>query len=338
MKKKTAVILVNLGTPDSPSVKDVRKYLKQFLLDGRVIDYPWLPRQLLVRGLIAPFRASSSAKLYKRLWTNEGSPLKTYGLSVAQKLNEMLDAEVMLAMRYQSPSIPDVLAKVKKQNFTRIVIFPMFPQYASATSGSVHQEVMRLVSEWESIPEINLVHAYYNHPGLINTFAENARKSEYKNYDHYVFSFHGVPKRHLLRADVNNFCLKTENCCNKITTCNAMCYSAQCHATARGIAHTLNIMPDQYTIAFQSRLGPEEWTQPYTSEVLDDLAKSGRKKVLVFSPAFVADCLETTIEIGYEYKEDFLENGGEKLDLVPSLNDDMAWVQTIKDIVLPYLD
>lgn len=336
MKLTKAILLVNLGTPDSPSRGAVYRYLKQFLLDKRVIDYPWLPRNLLVRGIIAPFRSGSSAKLYQRLWTDEGSPLKTYGYQVAEELQKIVpeDVHVELAMRYQSPPLETAIDNIMKAGIKEIIVFPMFPQYASATTGSVHEEVMRIVGKQQNIPNIKFINSYYDHPKVIATYVKNAMKYELTDYDHFLFSFHGIPERQLRRADDNNHCTKKENCCHNLTTANQFCYSAQCHASAFAIADKLGLRKDQFTVCFQSRLGPEKWTQPYTSAMINEQLEKGNKKLLVFSPAFVSDCLETTIEIGYEYKEEFIEDGGEKLDLVESLNADPMWIEAIKEITL----
>jgi ferrochelatase len=337
MKKgKKGILLVNLGTPDSPSRGDVYRYLKQFLLDPRVIDIPWLPRNLLVRGIIAPFRSGASAKLYKELWTPEGSPIKIYGERVKAGVQQILGPEyvVALGMRYQNPSIESALNELLDQQVSEITVFPMFPQYASASTGSVHEEVMRLISQRLGIPNIKFINSYYDLPAMIDIFADNARQFDIDSYDHILFSFHGLPQRQLRKTDTCNHCLKTSNCCHAISEKNQFCYGAQCHGTAYAIADKLGLSKDRYTICYQSRLGKDPWVQPYTSVVLEELAKKGAKRLLVFSPAFVADCLETIIEISTEYQEEFEEMGGEKVDLVPSLNDDPRWIQAICDLLL----
>ena len=336
---KVGVLLVNLGTPDDPSTKSVRRYLRQFLLDGRVIDVPAALRQVLVRGIIAPFRAPSSAKLYRQLWTEEGSPLKYYGEKVESMLQDTLgdDYIVTLGMRYQNPSIESALKKIRAEKVDKIVVFPMFPQYASASTGSALQEVMDVVSKWLTIPEIAFVSSYHDNPHMIQVYADNARKYDLSKYDHFLFSFHGIPQRHLRKSDCNNHCLKKENCCQTITDDNKMCYSAQCFDTADLIAKQLDLHKDNYSVSFQSRLGRDPWTEPFTPDVLKQLVGDGVKNLLVFSPSFVSDCLETTIEIGFEYKEEFEEMGGEHLDLVESLNDNPKWVEAIEDILSPYL-
>ncbi len=333
---KKGVLLVNLGTPDDPSRGAVYRYLKQFLLDPRVIDYPWLPRNLIVRGIIAPFRSGSSSKLYKMLWTEDGSPLKVYGERVAEGVKAHLGEEyvVELAMRYQKPSIESAVDKLLAAQVAEIIVFPMFPQYASATTGSVHEEVMRVLAKKQTIPNVKLINSYYDYEPVVDIFAENAREFDLDSYDHIIFSYHGLPARQLRKGDpTGSHCQKKENCCQNIGLVNQFCYSAQCHATTRAIVDKLGLSPDRYTTAFQSRLGPEEWAKPYTSKVLEEQAEKGAKRILVFSPAFVADCLETIIEIGTEYQEEFEEMGGEKVDLVPSLNDDPRWVEAVAELV-----
>ncbi|MEM1323251.1 MAG: ferrochelatase [Bacteroidota bacterium] len=334
---KTGVLIVNLGTPDAPSRGAVYRYLKEFLLDPRVIDIPWLPRNILVRGIIAPFRSGSSAKLYKMLWLEEGSPLKIYGERLTEGVQELLGGEyhVELGMRYQNPSIASAIDRLLQHNISRLIVLPLFPQYASATTGSVHEEVMRVLATKQSIPDVRLINSYYAHPAMIDVFCHNARKFDLKSYDHILFSFHGLPQRQLRKGDASgSHCLKKENCCESLGACNQFCYSAQCYQTAYAIADQLGIKREQYTICFQSRLGRDPWVQPYTSSIIEEQAEKGAKRMLVFCPAFVSDCLETTIEITYEYAEEFEEMGGEQLDLVPGLNDHPQWIKTVKDLVL----
>lgn len=334
---KKGILLVNLGTPDAPDRNAVKRYLKEFLLDPRVVDYPWLPRQLLVRGIIAPFRSGRSAKLYRQLWTKDGSPLKVYGEIVARDLQIALGEDycVELSMRYQNPSISAALEKLAARQVKEILVLPLFPQYASATTGSVHAEVMRVVKKWETIPGLRFINSYHDFPPMIEVFVVNAQKFDLASYDHIVFSYHGLPQRQLKKADrTGAHCLQQPDCCRTLCPANQYCYSAQCHGTTSAISARLNLDPSRYTTAFQSRLGPEVWAQPYTSEVITDLAKKGAKRLLVFSPAFVADCLETLIEIKVEYQELFEGLGGHHVDLVPSLNDDPRWVEALRGLVL----
>lgn len=333
---KKGVLLVNLGTPDAPSRGAVYRYLKQFLLDRRVIDYNWFARNLLVRGIIAPFRSGSSAKLYQQLWTAEGSPLKVYGEKLESGVQDLLgdEYEVALAMRYQNPSIESAINQLLEKKVAEIIVFPLFAQYASATTGSVHEEVMRILAKKENIPNIKLINSYYDNEAMLDVYVENASRFDIDSYDHILFSFHGLPERQLIKADNCNHCVKTENCCHTISMKNQFCYSAQCHGTAFAIADKMGLRKEDFTVCFQSRLGPEKWAQPYTSKIIEARAGKGDKRLLVFCPAFVSDCLETTIEISVEYQEEFEELGGEKVDLVPSLNDHPKWIAAVKDMIV----
>lgn len=334
---KKGILIVNLGTPDSPSTADVRKYLDEFLMDGRVIDINPILRTILVKGIIVPFRGPKSAKIYKKLWTPEGSPLLIYGKRVHQLIKEKLgdDYHVELAMRYQSPSIPDALERLKQAKVDSIKVVPLFPQYASASTGSVHDRVMEIVRTWQAIPDISFINSFYDHPGMIKVFAAHGQKYFNESWDHILFSFHGLPQRQMRKVDVSGVhCLKVKDCCKTITENNKFCYTAQCNRTAQLIAEELQLTEEKYTICYQSRLGNDPWVQPYTSEVLKDLAAKRVKKLLVFCPAFVSDCLETTIEVSEEYAEEFEALGGERVQLVESLNDDPAWIDVLEDIIL----
>lgn len=327
------MLLVNLGTPDAPTYKGLRTYLNQFLTDRRVIDIPWLFRNMIFKGIVAPLRSGKVSKLYKSIWMEEGSPLKVYGERVTKGVQEILgdDYVVELAMRIQNPSIESALNKLRAANVSEIIVFPLFPQYSSATTGSVFEEVMRLLGKREQIPNIRMVNSYYDHPEMLAIYADNARKMGLDNYDHYIFSFHGVPTRYLKKE--NNYCKCDTNCCQKIVPENQFCYTAQCNATGHAIAALLNIPKENYTIAYQSKFGREEWVQPYLDDVLEERLAKGDKRIMAFSPSFVADCLETTMEIAVEYNEEFIEGGGEGLDLVQSLNDDPRWIRIVADLV-----
>lgn len=334
-KNVTGVLLVNLGTPDSPSTGDVRKYLREFLMDGRVIDIPYPLRFLLVNGIIATFRAPKSAKEYAKLWEDRGSPLKFYGYDVRDMLQVSLgkDYKVALGMRYQSPSIKEALEELRSVNVSRIIVVPLFPQYASATTGSVSEKVNSIVNKWQIIPSITHINQFMDHPKFIEAFASNGKALlDQKKYDHVVFSYHGVPERHIKKGSVGKQC-QLGTCCNSFHERNRYCYRAQCFYTSRLLAEALGLKEDEYTTTFQSRLGKDPWIQPYTDEFLKTLPGLGKKKVMVFSPAFIADCLETTLEVGEEFKEEFHEAGGEDWDLVPSLNDSPVWVECLEDLV-----
>jgi protoporphyrin/coproporphyrin ferrochelatase len=334
MKSKTGVLLINLGTPDSPSVGDVRSYLSQFLNDPRVIDISWLLRKILVNLVIVPFRAPKSAEIYKKLWTPNGSPLLYYSTRVKELLQKELsnDFSVHLAMRYKNPSIPDVMAEMKKENYQKIIVLPLFPQYASASTGSAHDEVMRVLRTWWVIPDVTFVSQYYDHPTFIRSILERARKYDLNAFDHILFSYHGLPERHVDKAHNIGLC-SDHDCENEITEENKFCYKATCYATTRLLVKELNIPKEKYTVCFQSRLD-EKWLKPFSDKVVEESARKGMKKILVFSPAFTADCLETIIEIGEEYQEIFKKYGGEKVQLVESLNDHPLWITCLKEIVL----
>ncbi|HEY1023842.1 MAG TPA: ferrochelatase [Sphingobacteriaceae bacterium] len=334
---KKGILIVNLGTPDSPSVSDVRKYLDEFLMDGRVIDINPIGRALLVKGIIVPFRGPKSAKTYQKVWTENGSPLMYYGLRVAELLQTKLgDAyHVELAMRYQNPSIDSALRKLKDAGISSIKVIALFPQYASATTGSIHDKVMEIVRTWQTIPDISFVNSFHDDEQVIEVFAENGLKYQPQTFDHILFSFHGLPQRQLIKGDdTKRHCLQSADCCARLTSVNKFCYSAQSYDTARLIAEKLNIPKEKYTVTFQSRLGKDPWAQPYTSDVIHDLAKKGARRVLVFCPAFVADCLETIYEIAEEYDEEFRELGGEKVQLVESLNESPKWIDALARIAV----
>lgn len=330
---KTTVLLVNLGTPDDPSVGKVRSYLSQFLNDPRVIDIPWLLRKILVNLIIVPFRAPKSAKIYKELWTENGSPILIYGERVKALLQKQLgdDYKVELAMRYKNPSIPSVLDKIRKDNPRKIIVLPLFPHYASASTGSALEAVMNEIKKWWVIPELSIISQYWDHPGFINAFVERGKQYNWKDYDHVIFSYHGLPERQVDKVYNDGLC-KDRNCLEEVNDENYYCYKATCYGTTRLLAEGLGIPQEHYTVSFQSRLD-QNWIEPFSDKVVEEKAKSGAKKLLIFSPAFVADCLETTIEIGEEYQEIFEEHGGEKVQLVESLNDHPLWIEALEDLV-----
>ncbi len=333
---KTGVLIVNLGTPDSPSVPDVRKYLREFLMDGRVIDIPLISRTVLVNGIIAPFRAPKSAKIYNQLWQETGSPLKYYGHAVERLLQQALGTDyiVRLAMRYQSPSIQAGLAEFQQLGLSELIIIPFFPQYASASTGSVYEKVMAVLKDWQVMPQLRFVNSFHNHPKFIEGFTQLGRKYlAERNYDHVLFSYHGLPERQIRKGDVTKQVCQFGACCGTLHAMNQHCYRAQCFETTRQLVAQLGIPEGQYTTSFQSRLGNDPWVKPYTDEVIPELVSTGAKSVLAFSPAFVADCLETTIEVGEEYKELFEKAGGHHWQLVESLNDSPLWIETLVDLV-----
>lgn len=336
MSKKIGVLLIQLGTPDSPKNSDVRKYLKEFLMDPRVIDIPFFSRLLLVRGIIVPFRTPKSAKIYRELWElgNGVSPLMTHSESVQKLLQERFNSEnvtIELAMRYQNPSMESVLERMQKANYDQIIILPLFPQYASASSGSAIDKAMEIIKKWWVIPDIQIVSQFYQHEGYLDSIVERAKGFDLNSYDKIMFSYHGLPERQVDKVYSEGLC-SDHHCEDGITDDNKFCYKATSYETTRLLAAKLGIPEDKYIVSFQSRLD-EKWITPYSDKVIEQWGKEGVKRVLAFSPAFVADCLETLIEIGEEYHEILQANGGEKVQLVPSSNDHPRFVDCLEDLV-----
>ncbi len=326
------MLLCNIGTPKSTKYGDVFCYLKKFLNDPRVIDIPQPFRYILVNGIIIPRRLRQSAKSYERIWQEEGSPLFIHTKSLSKHLQQSLGPDFLVdfAMRYSEPLIEQKLEKFQK--LKKIIIFPLFPQHASATTGSTIEEVMRVCSKWKTFPEIVFLNQFYDHPGFIEALALQGEKYDLNRYDHILFSFHGLPDRQIRKQDLHGCCLRS-GCCNKIDNENSSCYKAQCYDTAKRLSERLFIAQDRYTVTFQSRLGKDVWTKPYTIDTIRSLAKKGVKKLLVFSPAFVTDCLETIYEIGIEGAQEFLHLGGEILDLVESTNCHPVWVKACEQLI-----
>lgn len=333
---KEAVLLINLGTPDAPTPGKVGKYLTQFLNDRRVIDINPVGRFALVNLIIVPFRRFKSANLYKQIWTKEGSPLLLNSIALKEKVQlELGDNYIVeLAMRYQTPSIKSALENLRQHRPSKIHVLPLYPQYASSSTGSTLEEVMRLIKGWEVIPDLNIISKFYAHPKFVEALVDEGKVHNHAEYDHVLFSYHGLPERQITKASAHyggNTC-QMGDCCNAVTSNNQYCYRANCMATTRAMVKALNIPEGKYTSTFQSRLD-NKWLKPYSDKVIEELGKKGAKKLLVFSPAFVADCLETIHEIGTEYEELFKEHGGEKVTLVNSLNSSPKWVEAVKAIV-----
>ncbi len=330
---QTAVILVNVGTPDSPSVTDVRKYLSQFLNDRRVIDLPWLLQKMLVNLVIVPFRAPKSAKLYRQLWNENGSPLLYHSQSVAAKLQLRMGEtwQVFNAMRYGRPELKNVLEQIKNKPFKTVIVLPLFPQYASATTGTVVEYILSEISRWNTIPELRLINHFHDHPAFIDAFVQQAAKYTQNSWDHVLFSFHGLPLRQIKKIHSGNDCSNCR-CKTEFIEEGHLCYQAACYETARLISLKAGYPNDRFSVSFQSRL-TKDWMSPFTDQVLIKKAKEGVKNILVFAPSFVADCLETKIEIEKEYQLLFREHGGENLQLVESLNDHDCWIEGLEQIL-----
>ena len=330
---KKALLIVNLGTPDKPTYFSVFKYLRQFLMDSRVININPILRFFLVNFIICPTRSFSSSKVYKQVWDSDtGSPLLYNTKQLSDKLSKKLDEyDVHFAMRYQNPSIEDTLEEILKKNPDEIIVLPLFPHYASATTGSVYEEISRIVSKKWVVPQIRFIRQFYDNEKFIDAWIDKASKFDINSYDKIVFSYHGVPNSHVDNVYQDSLCIDND-CELGITEKNKFCYKATTYETTKLIASRLNIDDDKYIVSFQSRL-TKRWLTPFTDKVLESLPAEGHKNVLVFSPAFTADCLETIIEIGDEYVDIFKDAGGEKLDYVESLNYSDLWADAIIDIV-----
>jgi ferrochelatase len=330
------VLLVNLGTPDAPHAPEVRRYLREFLSDPRVLDISPIGRWLLLNLIILPLRPARSAEAYQKIWTAGGSPLLTHSRDLTEQVRAAVpELEVELAMRYGKPSIRAGLTALRDRGCERIVVFPLYPQYAASSTGSSVEAVYREAAKLWNTPYLSVVPPFYEDPGFIDAFAEvGAPVLAELQPDHVLYSFHGLPERHMHKSDVSRtHCLRSDSCCDQLVAANRHCYRAQCHATARALNVRLGLAPEATTISFQSRLGRAVWIRPYTDVVLPELARRGVKRVAVFCPAFVADCLETLEEIGMRAEADFKAAGGEALRLIPSLNAHPSWVRAAVDLI-----
>jgi ferrochelatase len=333
---RRGLLLLNLGTPDAPQAPEVRRYLREFLSDPRVLDMNPVGRWFLVNGVIAPTRSPKSAAAYRKVWMPEGSPLLVFSRRFEAAMRERLggEYEVALAMRYGNPSIDAALKALRARGVDELTVFPLYPQYASSSTGSSLEKVYaELARQWNVVP-IRAVPAFYDDAGFLDAFAEVGRPViEKLAPDHVLFSFHGLPERQILKSDEAPGHCRFNACCDAIVEANRFCYRAQCFATARGVAQRLGLAKDRYGVSFQSRLGRIPWIQPFTDRVIEELPAKGVKRLAVFCPAFVADCLETLEEIGLRAQELFRAGGGEELALVPSLNATPRWVEAAAALV-----
>ena len=328
MKKNQAVLLVNLGSPDSPTESDVRKYLGQFLMDGRVLDAPYPIRFGIVHFAILPSRPKHSAEAYRSIWTPEGSPLVVTSRHVQQLLQARLSVPVELAMRYQNPSITSAVDRLNAQNIEELLLIPLFPHYAMSSFETAVVETARVVQERAPGMQLLVMPPYFDEPNYISALKATAQPSLAAGYDHVLFSFHGVPERHLRKTNPHcGQCLKSGKNCAGVDPAESRCYRAQCFRTVEALVSAAGIR--QHSVAFQSRLGRDPWLTPFTDAEIQRLAKSGIKKLLVICPAFVSDCLETLEEIGQRGRESFLQAGGQELKLIPCLNENPAWIDAL---------
>ena len=325
-----AVLLINLGSPDTPSVPDVRRYLNEFLMDGRVIDVAWPLRRLIV-GMILVNRPKESAHAYQTVWTPEGSPLVVTSRNVRQRLQQRLQIPVELAMRYQNPSVPDMLARLAGQGVTELLLIPLFPHYAMSSYETAVVWVQDCVRKLTPQMQLTVQPPYYDRADYIEALAASAASALEQDFDHLLFSFHGVPERQIKKSDpTGRHCLAAPNCCEVKSEAHAFCYRQQCFTTARLLAARLGLASGRWSVSFQSRLGRDPWLRPYTDFELERLPKDGVKKLLIICPAFVSDCLETLEEIGMRGRESFLQAGGHVYTMIPCLNEHPAWIDVLE--------
>lgn len=335
---KKAVLLVNLGSPDSPSVPDVRRYLREFLMDGRVLDAPWPIRFCVVNFAILPSRPKQSAEAYHTIWTPEGSPLVVTSKRVQALLQAKVPAPVKLAMRYQNPSISDVIAEMAGEKIDEVLLISLFPHYAMSSFETAVERVKEVAAQLGNGMRVHVQPPYFEHPDYIEALVGSALPYLEKPFDHLLFSFHGIPVRHLKKSDTTGkHCQVVEDCCNKPSPAHETCYRAQCFRTVKAFVKRAGLTPDRYSVAFQSRLGREPWLTPYTDKVLEELPRRGVKRLLVICPAFVSDCLETIEEIGMRGRESFEHAGGSSYDLIPCLNEHPLWIKTLEGMAKNFL-
>lgn len=327
-----AILLVNLGSPDAPDEKAVRCYLNEFLMDRYVIQLPWLLRRLLVSLFVLPRRPASSALAYRSIWWDEGSPLVVLSRRVQQALQSRLAMPVVMAMRYGNPGIESQLLELAaRQDIHEVVLIPMYPHYADSTVTTSVEEARRVMRKHNLEIELKIQPPFYNRADYIDALATSAQPWLQKEFDHILISYHGLPESHLRKIDpTGNHCLQQTDCCNKPSAAHATCYRHQIYASTRCFVEQTGLREDQYTLAFQSRLGRAKWLDPYTEQTIRELAEKGVKHLLVLCPAFVTDCLETLEEIGIRGSKAFIEAGGESLELIPCLNDSQVWLDVLE--------
>ena len=313
------ILLVNLGSPDSTNVEDVRTYLREFLMDKKVLDSPWIIRKTVVELFILPKRPEKSAEAYRKIWTKEGSPLIVYSKILRDMVQKQMDIPVVLAMRYKNPSIEAGLQELYDKGVRDILVVPLYPQYTMSSTETVADKVLEIQKKSYKDTKINFLKAFYNHPDYIKVLGDSIKENLPEEYDKILFSYHGIPERH------DNKALRAA----KISKLPIETYRNQCFETTRLLTEYLQLPEDKYTTSFQSRLGRDPWIKPYTDYVLEEFPEQGVKNLVVCSPAFVADCLETLEEISMEGQEEFLKAGGEQFTYIPCLNDRQEWVDTL---------
>lgn len=323
---------MNLGSPDSTAVKDVRRYLNEFLMDERVIDMSYLMRLLLVKGIIVPFRAPKSAEAYKSIWWKEGSPLIVLTKQLQDALQELVTEPVVMAMRYGNPSMVFAYNQLLKDfpDLEEVILVPMYPHYAMSSYETAVEYAKEIHAKNKYPFRLTIIKPYYDNETYLEALTESIRPYIEQEFDHILFSYHGVPERHIYKGDITgNHCLKTMDCCETSSVAHSRCYRHQCLLTTKLISERLSLSKEKFSFSFQSRLGRDEWLKPYTAVRLSEMPNKGVKKLLVVCPAFVSDCLETLEEIAEEGKEIFLHAGGERFTMIPCLNVHPLWVKAI---------
>lgn len=331
--EKTAIVFVNLGTPAASTKRAVRRFLSEFLNDPDVIDLPYIVRKILVNLIIVPFRSGKSTRMYKKIWTEKGSPIMIHSKALIEKAkqDENPNRSFFLAMRYGNPSLKIVFSEIYLENYNNIIVIPLFPQYAKSTVGSVIKKCKEIIQNWPILPEIKYLNYFYNHKAFIDVWINRLRIINYKEFDHVLFVFHGLPIRQVEKTHLGHTCEEL-NCKIQISDENKLCYHAQCYDNARLLVSELNIKESAYTICFQSRFG-KSWLNPFADKVIEEKAKSGIKSLLIVPLSFVADCLETKLEIEIEYNELFKKSGGEKFKMHESLNSGDDWIDALRKII-----
>ena len=333
------VLLVNLGSPNSPSVRDVRRYLREFLMDPRVLDVNWFLRFAIVHFAILPSRPKQSAHAYKTIWGSDGSPLIAISKKVCKKLQERVSVPVELAMRYQNPSIASAVRKLAQRGVTEVLLIPLFPHYAMSSFETAVERVKEVTARLAPGARIIVQPPFYDHPQYITALTASARALLDKGYDHLLFSFHGLPERQLRKSDpTGRHCLAKPDCCEVANPAHATCYRAQCFKTVAAFVRQAGIPAGKYSVAFQSRLGRDPWLKPYTDYELVRFPSAGIEKLLVICPAFVSDCLETVEEIGIRGRQAFLNAGGTDFAQIPCLNEHPLWLEALEEMVTNFVN
>ena len=327
------VLIVNLGTPDKPEKKEVKSYLGEFLMDKYVIDMNVFSRTLLVKGIILNTRPKQSAAAYKKIWSDKGSPLMYHSVDLVEKVKKMVDAPLELSMRYNKPSIATGLQKLKEQGCDDIFVIPLYPQYAMSSFTTVVEKVKTEAKKLDKTIKLDFIEPFYKEPNFIKLWSDKIKEEKEKSgADYILFSYHSIPVNHLRKSDCTGIhCTKVENCCEVNSEAHKTCYKHHCIETTKAIVKNLNLQPNEYEIAYQSKLGRKEWLTPATAARIDELPQEGKKNVMVVIPSFVSDCLETIEEIGIEGRECFMEHGGEHYHRVDCLNSDDNWAELVAD-------